>query len=58
MFALPACHMVATTVLLDSRLAFGAFLCVGGYPVCCFRVIFALLQPLLDKRARRRLVVI
>ena len=58
MFAFAARHMVATTVFLDSRLAFRAFLCVGGYPIGCFRIIFALLQPLLHKRARSWLVVV
>ena len=50
--------MVATTVLLDCRLASGAFFRIGGNPVGRLRVILAFLQPQLDKRAGGGLVVV
>lgn len=43
--------MVAAAVLLDRRVAFRAFLGVRRDPVCSLRVVFALLEPPLDKRA-------
>jgi hypothetical protein len=56
--ALPASHVVTTTILLDGRVALGTLFGVCRNPVSCFRVIFALLHPQLDKHTRGRLVVI
>lgn len=36
-------HVVAATVLFNGHIAFGTLLCVGRYPVGCFRVVVALL---------------
>lgn len=58
MLAFAAGHVVAAAVLLDRRLALGAFLGVGRNPVGRFRVILTLLQPHLDELAGSGLVVV
>ena len=58
MLALSACHMVTSTVLLDRALAFGTLLCVRRNPVCSLGIIFALLQPFLNKAAMAGLMVV
>jgi len=50
-FALPAGHVIATSILLDGRAALRAFFGVGGYPVRGLGVILTFLQPSLDERA-------
>ena len=55
--ALAARHVVAAPVLLNGRVALGALLGVGRNPVGRLRVVGALLQPPLDERAWRRLVI-
>lgn len=57
MLAFSTGHMIATTVFLNRRPALRAFLGVCRYPVRCFRVILALLQPLLDQRTGSRLMI-
>lgn len=44
-------HVIATAVLFDGGIAFGAFLGVGGNPVRGLRVIVALLDPLFQQPA-------
>ncbi len=58
MLAFPAGHVVTATVLLDGRLTLGTFFCISGDPIRGLRIILALLKPFLDKRARRRKVVV
>jgi len=55
--AFAACHVVASAILLDCRIALGALLCICGYPVRSLRVILALLHPLLHEAAWCRLVI-
>jgi hypothetical protein len=50
--------VVATAILLNGRVAFGALFGICRNPVGCFRVVFTLLQPQLDKHARGRLMVV
>lgn len=50
--------MVATSVLLNGGVAFGAFFGIRGYPVRGFRIVFAFLQPPPYKRTCRGLVVV
>ena len=58
MLALPTCHMIASAVLLDSRLASGALLSVCRNPVGRFRVVFTFLEPLLHQRTWGWLMII
>ena len=46
--AFAACHVVATTVLLNRGMAFRALLCVRRYPIGSLRIVLAFLQPSLD----------
>jgi hypothetical protein len=49
MLALPAGHVVTAPVLLNGRLALGAFLGVGRYPIGSLRIVLAFLEPLFDE---------
>ena len=48
--------MIASAVLLDRHIAFGALLCVGSDPVRCFRVIITFLDPLAQQTTLHRIV--
>ena len=58
MAALPTCHVVAATILLDCRVALGALLCVRRNPVGRLGVILTLLEPPPDQRAWCGLMVV
>ena len=53
----PTGHMVATTVLFDRGVTSGTFLGVCWYPIRCFGIIFAFLEPLLDERTCAGLMI-
>lgn len=56
--ALAARHVIASSVLLNRRLALATFLGVGRNPVGRLRVVCTLLLPHLDQPARRWLMII
>lgn len=57
MFTFPTRHVIATAIFLDGGQALRAFLRVGRYPVCRFRVILAFFKPQFDQRTRRWLMI-
>mmetsp|Transcript_10394 Transcript_10394/g.12173 ORF Transcript_10394/g.12173 Transcript_10394/m.12173 type:complete len:215 (+) Transcript_10394:756-1400(+) len=56
MFTLPACHVVATAILFNSRVALWAVLRVHGEPVEGFAIVCTLLKPSLHRLAVGRRV--
>jgi hypothetical protein len=56
--AFSAGHVVASAILLDGGLAFGALFGMCRYPVGSFRVVLTFLDPLVDQRAWSRLVIV
>jgi hypothetical protein len=50
-------HVVTSTILLNGRVTSGTFFGIGGDPICCFGVVFAFLEPFLNKWAETGLVV-
>ena len=50
-------HVIATSILFNRRVTFGAFLGIGRNPIGRFRVIFTLLLPQLYKSTNTRLMI-
>ena len=57
MLAFTACHMIAATILLNSRRAFGAFLGICIDPIGSFGIIFTFFDPHFDELTRSRLMI-
>ena len=53
----PTCHVVAPAILFDGRVTTGTFFRVGRDPIRGFGIVFAFLEPFLDKRTGAGLMV-
>ena len=53
---LPASHMIATTILVDRRIAMWALFCIGMDPIRRLAIVLTFFKPETHNRTNHRLV--